>query len=81
MKAWRFLVPPDGARSLPGPTPGTTVTYAGCLAVMAAPDEATARAHVAAWAETSGADVRWLEVAQVREIEITDGTLLAFVMF
>jgi hypothetical protein len=47
---------------------------------MAAETEADARTCIVEWAVTSGADVQWLAAAQVREIEIVPGTLLAFVM-
>ena len=80
MKVWRFFIPESGAVA-PGTEPGSTVTYAGCLAVMVADDPGIARRNIEAWAATSGADVAWLAIAKVSEIEIAEGKLIAFVMF
>lgn len=68
MKLWKFVIPPGQVRFL---LSDPAVGFDGCLAVVLAPSEVVARMMLHRSAEEHGDDVRWLEVADVREFPLS----------
>lgn len=74
MKAYKFI-----ARQTAVPDVGV---YSGCATVVIAQDEESARVAIHSWGQQQSPpdDTKWIDYAEVREIEIVDGAVLLFVM-
>lgn len=73
--AWKFVVPPDKWRELPG----TPMQFKGCVTVVLATTEERARERAREYAAEHGLDSRWLEVADVKRIIPCPGGVLTWV--
>ena len=78
MMIYKFKIPANSFRPLRS---DPAIAFGGCLAVVAAQDEETARARIARYAAEFGLDARWIEVATLEVIEPNAvPVVLAFVM-
>jgi hypothetical protein len=74
-KVYKFLIPPGEKRllpALPGDEPKTTITMDDCVATVYATNVAEGRALLERLALEEGINARWLAVATVVEIPLTE---------
>lgn len=73
MKVYRYTIPPGRKRRL---TSNPNIEVDGLFALVIAESEPQARERVTAVLQEDGEPSMWLEVADVREYEIVNGTML-----
>ncbi len=79
MKAFKFLIPPGDERELPpapGQAEGAHLLVDGYFAVVIHETEAEARARLVEAMQLDGEDHRWLQVADVHQLDLVPGAVL-----
>jgi len=74
---WKFIIPHNKYVPLKS---DSGIAFSGCMTVAVAETEALAREAVTKYAAENGFDCRWMEVADVRRLELASGAVLGWVM-